>query len=265
MTLNCRFSKKIVKYDPRFEAYLAPIGLDKLHDCLDFTPDSELITALVERWRPETSTFHLYHGEATITLEDVHFLTGLSIDGVLVESQRRIPTGDSDLQIYVEQLLGKKPSTADLSAGRVKMAWLRNHFGTIRDDADQETIEQHCRAYILDFFGSCIFADRSGSHASLFFLPLLEDMSQIGEYAWGAAALSWLYRELGRCAFRIESSPSRDHVGDIGGWMALVQAWALERFTSIARRVHKSRQIAPTHSPIPRMTRFGLRLFLPFS
>ncbi|CAN1185437.1 hypothetical protein LINPERHAP2_LOCUS37549 [Linum perenne] len=87
-------------------------------------------------------------------------------------------------------------------------------------------------------------------------------MSQIGEYAWGAAALSWLYRELGRCAFRIESIPTRDHVGDIGGWMALVQAWALERFTSIARRVHKSRQIAPTHSPIPRMTRLGLQLLL---
>ncbi|CAN1182142.1 hypothetical protein LINPERPRIM_LOCUS40697 [Linum perenne] len=65
------------------------------------------------------------------------------------------------------------------------MTWLRNHFGTIRGDADQETIEQHCRAYMLDFFGSCIFADRSGSHASLFFLPLLEDMSQIGDYAWG--------------------------------------------------------------------------------
>ncbi|CAN1139336.1 Protein MAIN-LIKE 2 [Linum perenne] len=217
MTLKCHFSKKIVKYDPRFESYLAPIGLEQLRGCLDFTPDSELITALVERWRPETSTFHLYHGEATITLEDVHFLTGLSIEGVLVESQRRIPTVDSDLQIYVERLLGKKPSTADLSAGRVKMTWLRSHFGTIRDDADQETIEQHCRAYILDFFGSCIFADRSGSHASLFFLPLL-------------------------------SNPSRDHVGDIGGWTALVQAWALERFTSIARRVHKSRQIAPTHS-----------------
>ncbi|CAN1342519.1 Protein MAIN-LIKE 2 [Linum perenne] len=148
------------------------------------------------------------------------------------------------------------------SQRRVKMTWLRNHFGTIGGDADPETIEQHYRAYILDFFGSCIFADRSGSHAPLFFLPLLEDMSQIGEYAWGAAALSWLYRELGRCAFRIESSPTRDHVGDIRGWMALVQAWALERFTSIARRVHKSRQIAPTHSPIPRMTRLGLRLFL---
>ncbi|CAN1292320.1 Serine/threonine-protein phosphatase 7 long form homolog [Linum perenne] len=231
MTLNCRYSKKIVKYDPRFEPYLAPIGLDKLRDCLDFTPDPELITALVERWRPETSTFHLYHGEATITLEDVHFLTGLSVDGELVESQRRLPTVDSDLQNYVLELLGKKPSTADLSASRVKMTWLRNHFGTIRGDADPETIEQHCRAYILDFFGSCIFADRSGSHAPLFFLPLL-------------------------------SSPTRDYVGDIGGWMALVQAWALERFTSITRRVHKSRQISQTHSPIPRMTRLGLQLLL---
>ncbi|CAN1185435.1 Protein MAIN-LIKE 2 [Linum perenne] len=210
MTLNCRFSKKIVKYDPRFETYLAPIGLDKLRDCLDFTPDPELITALVERWRPETSTFHLYHGEATITLKDVHFLTSLSVDG--------------------------------------ETPILRLSSSTV--------------AHILDFFGSCIFADQSGSHAPLFFLPLLEDMSQIGEYAWGAAALSWLYRELGRCAFRIESIPTRDHVGDIGGWMALVQAWALERFTSIARRVHKSRQIAPTHSPIPRMTRLGLQLLL---
>ncbi|CAN1242180.1 Serine/threonine-protein phosphatase 7 long form homolog [Linum perenne] len=94
MTLNCHHSKKIVKYDPRFEPYLSRIGLDQLTDCLDFTPDHELITALVERWRPKTSTFHLYHGEETITLEDVHFLTGLSVDGELVESQRRLPTDE---------------------------------------------------------------------------------------------------------------------------------------------------------------------------
>ncbi|CAN1314262.1 hypothetical protein LINPERPRIM_LOCUS29251 [Linum perenne] len=53
--------------------------------------------------------FHLYHGESTITLEDVHFLTGLSVDGELVESQRRLPTDEKELQMYVETLLGRKP------------------------------------------------------------------------------------------------------------------------------------------------------------
>ncbi|CAN1181097.1 Protein MAIN-LIKE 2 [Linum perenne] len=107
----------------------------------------------------------------------MHFLTGLSVDGELVELQRRLPTEESDLQKYVLELIGKKPCSDDLSTGRVKMTWLRNHFGTIRGDADDQTIEQHCRAYILDFFGSCIFADRSGSYAHLIFLSLLEDMS----------------------------------------------------------------------------------------
>ncbi|CAN1812075.1 Protein MAIN-LIKE 2 [Linum perenne] len=205
MTHTCRNSKKIVDYDPRFESILSDIGLDSLRDALKLTPYPELITALVERWRPETNTFHLYGGEATITLEDVHFITGLSVDG--------LP-------------LGKKPAPSDVLSGRIKMTWLRSHFayreGAISDD-DIQTIHQYCRAYIVDFFGSCIFADRSGAYAHLFMLPLLEDIDRVGEYAWGAAALSWLYRELGRTAFRIESGTTAEHIGDIGGWLALLQ------------------------------------------
>ncbi|CAN1321348.1 Protein MAIN-LIKE 2 [Linum perenne] len=189
MTHTCRNSKKIVDYDPRFESILSDTGLDSLRDALKLTPDPEIITALVERWRPETNTFHLYGGEVTITLEDVHFITGLSVDG--------LP--------------------------------------------------------IVDLFGICIFVDRSGAYAHLFMLPLLEDLDRVGEYAWGAAALSWLYRELGRTAFRIESGTTAEHIGDIGGWLALLQVWALERFPSIARRVHSKRKKSPEGRTIPRL------------
>ncbi|CAN1147834.1 Protein MAIN-LIKE 2 [Linum perenne] len=75
-----------------FESILFDIGLDKLRDALKLTLDLELINALVERWHLKTNTFHLYGGEATITLKDVHFITGLSVDGLPVTSPKLIPT-----------------------------------------------------------------------------------------------------------------------------------------------------------------------------
>ncbi|CAI9094514.1 OLC1v1030267C1 [Oldenlandia corymbosa var. corymbosa] len=43
--------------------------------------DNSLVTALVERWRLETHTFHFPMGEAIITLQDVEVLLGLRING----------------------------------------------------------------------------------------------------------------------------------------------------------------------------------------
>ncbi|KAL0316767.1 UNVERIFIED_CONTAM: protein MAIN-LIKE 2 [Sesamum radiatum] len=43
--------------------------------------DNPLISALVERWRRETNTFHMTVGEMTVSLEDVAYLLGLPVDG----------------------------------------------------------------------------------------------------------------------------------------------------------------------------------------
>ncbi|MFQ6639388.1 hypothetical protein Gotur_016361 [Gossypium turneri] len=56
--------------------------------------DLKLISALIERRRPETHTFHLPCGECTITLEDVQLQLGLSMDGsALTESIQSIDWG----------------------------------------------------------------------------------------------------------------------------------------------------------------------------
>ena len=54
-------------------AHLAESALVKL--------DMSLLSALVDRWRPETHTFHLPCGEMAPTLQDVAILFGLAITG----------------------------------------------------------------------------------------------------------------------------------------------------------------------------------------
>ena len=57
--------------------------------------DRSLLTALVDRWRPETHTFHLLCGEMTPTLHDVAYLLGLPIIGDAV-GPRVVPASWKD-------------------------------------------------------------------------------------------------------------------------------------------------------------------------
>ncbi|CAI0448511.1 unnamed protein product, partial [Linum tenue] len=147
--------------------------------------DASLITALVERWRPETSTFHLPFGEVTITLEEVVTLSCLAIDGDAV----------------------------------------------VVDIPDEEWL-----TICLILLGRVLlFPDRSGATVHLQYLLLIEDWQRARRFAWGAAILSYLYREMDRSVLHITHS-STSLGGGLGGWLALLQLWAWERFPHLTPR-----------------------------
>ncbi|KAK9997680.1 hypothetical protein SO802_022366 [Lithocarpus litseifolius] len=78
---NDEFQKRLPMVDDRVLDIVKRVGLEGLHRTPSREIDHNLITAFVERWRPKTHTFHLPHGETTITLQDVEVLLGIPIDG----------------------------------------------------------------------------------------------------------------------------------------------------------------------------------------
>ena len=67
--------------DEHVIAIVRLLGLERLHMVPSIKLDHALITAFVERWRPETHSFHLPHGEMMITLQDVEVIIGMPIEG----------------------------------------------------------------------------------------------------------------------------------------------------------------------------------------
>jgi len=63
-----------------------------------FQLDRSLLSALVDRWRPETHTFHLPCGEMAPTLQDVSYLLGLPLVGIAIGPRVVPPTRLDDLE-----------------------------------------------------------------------------------------------------------------------------------------------------------------------
>ena len=63
--------------DPWIAAYIANVRLEGLLQVLNIDLDHALITVLVERWQPETHSFHLPHGKMTITLQGMKVIMGV--------------------------------------------------------------------------------------------------------------------------------------------------------------------------------------------
>ena len=71
-------------YDERYTDYIEKLGLLPFIQLVSrSTPNMNpaAITALVDRWRPETHTFHLRTGGITVTLQDMSMVLALPIEG----------------------------------------------------------------------------------------------------------------------------------------------------------------------------------------
>ncbi|MQL71638.1 hypothetical protein Taro_003968 [Colocasia esculenta] len=66
-------------------------------------------------------------------------------------------------------------------------------------------------------------------------LPLLEDLSSVGNYAWGAALLAHLFDSLG--------TSSRET--GVAGFFPLLQVWAYYNLPSLGRGVARRRSAVP--------------------
>ncbi|KAG8485522.1 hypothetical protein CXB51_019052 [Gossypium anomalum] len=162
--------------------------------------DPKLISALIERWRPETHTFHLPCGECTITLKDVHLQLGLPVDGDAVTWS--VHSADWGAVCY--ELLGAIPD--NINGGWIEMGWLQDTFSEPDDDSTELEKIRYARAYILHIIGEQL-------------VNLVGDLP----------VLATLYWEM--------CGATRPNKAKIGGCLSLLQSWARFRFPFLRPRV----------------------------
>ncbi|CAN0846224.1 Protein MAIN-LIKE 2 [Linum grandiflorum] len=205
-------------------------GLGHLPRCMSSHVDVALLTAFIERWQPDTNTFHMPFGEITITLHDVYYILRLPIVGNELSSI-------SDSNTYLRVLAG----LLEITVAKVEARFFRSDgFSIVRllehMEAGNIPYDTHeaCSVYLYCLLGSMIFCNTTGSHAPVGIISGLDDVREVHTYAWGAATLAHMYRALGKA--------SRARCKSFMGCQTLLQSWIYEYFPSLRCRV----------SPLPR-------------
>ncbi|XP_056694868.1 protein MAIN-LIKE 1-like [Spinacia oleracea] len=203
-------------------------GLAHLPYCMFAHIDMPLISAFVERWQPDTNTFHMSFGEMTIMLHDVWHILRIPVDGRLISAQ----SDSVQLKVDMIELLGVSvedmKSQSHWRGGGVAIDSIVDYC---RDS--QRSVETSVVGWMLLMLGTSLFVDKSGSRLRPASILELKDggVESIAEYSWGSATLCYLYHQLGVA--------SRGGAQGIAGCLTLLQAWIYEYFPTF--RPHTSR------------------------
>ena len=133
-----------MRYDERYTPYIERLGLLPFIQLVsrstpNFNPCA--ISALVDRWRPETHSFHLRTGEMTVTLQDVSMILALPIRGRPI----CFSTDSSGWRESTFSLLGRAPPekedpTKDRLFAGATLVWIRDNFRVCPEGANDDTI-----------------------------------------------------------------------------------------------------------------------------
>ncbi|XP_075083499.1 serine/threonine-protein phosphatase 7 long form homolog [Nicotiana tabacum] len=135
---------------PRIIRRLQDTGFYRIVEISRLQFDWSLIMALIERWRPETHTFHLPIGEATITLQDVEVMYGLPVDGhpIALPHAMREQISLQYLDM-LQRLTSLQPpeETALVGASHLQLMTVRQHLEALHPDITDDTPELHIHRY----------------------------------------------------------------------------------------------------------------------
>ncbi|XP_028076524.1 protein MAIN-LIKE 2-like [Camellia sinensis] len=177
----------------------------------------------------------------TMTLDDVGTILGILITGKSVSATTLT---DQQAHALVVAALGVDNAKVieELSSARgqsMKLEWLRSKFSGYKDSDTEESIVCAAKAYLLFLLGCTLFSNKSRTRVPVVHLQLLMDVTDIHTYAWGAAALAYLYRQLGFV--------TRSAVRQMASHMTLLKAWIYEHFQPFRPRQNMEYTIQLPH------------------
>nr|GMD77856.1 serine/threonine-protein phosphatase 7 long form homolog isoform X1 [Ipomoea batatas] len=144
----CRYDSAFwdskLQSDDRIMTYIRLAGFYVVSRLGCIMLDWPLITAMVDRWRPETHCFQLPFGEVTITLQDVEMLLGLRVDGLPVTSSFPKRTTEECCDTC-HDLLGVRPDKQSISgASRLVITCLQNPT-PLTEHSTEEDVQRMAR------------------------------------------------------------------------------------------------------------------------
>ncbi|MQL78179.1 hypothetical protein Taro_010618 [Colocasia esculenta] len=237
---------------------LEEIGFGPFQRLDELTPDLALIQALKERWDPECHAFLLPWGHMIPTLEDVARITGLRVDGQAVTGVTYTSYQEMVERLLVLEVtrersslvprtrlqasLGVEDARHQTGEGQVEyMAWLTADARATLAEKEGAAADRDLRRFLILVIRKLILGTR-GDPVSCRCLPLLEDLTQVGSYAWGAALLAHLFDSLGTSS-RETGVWAYCHLPSLGqgvprrrGTVPLLQRWRFCRDEQSLRR-----------------------------